>query len=40
MIMSKQLAPVTRKAIAILGYIKKSVSSRLREVILPPALPW
>lgn len=32
---SQQHELLARKAIGILGYIKKSASSRLREVILP-----
>ena len=32
---SQQCDPVTKKTISILGCIKKSIPSRLREVILP-----
>jgi len=33
--MSRQCALMAKKASGILGYIKRSVASRLREVILP-----
>jgi len=37
--MSHQRALVAKKAKGILGYIKKSVTNRLREVFLPSTLP-
>ena len=38
--MSLQCAIVAKVACGVLGYIKKSMASSLREVILPFALPW
>ena len=38
--MSQQCALMAKMANGILGCIKKSMTSRYREVILPSALPW
>lgn len=38
--MNQQCAFVVKNASGILGHVKNSVVSGLREVILPSTLPW